>query len=272
MFDVWLGILVLFLCYFSYSDIIYRKISNLSLGIFFMFFLIWSYVTSSFFSFSDALWALFFIFLFWFFHYKHIWGAGDGKLAIILSLFLIANSSYVLVFDAMISLVLVYSLFTLLFSLSRTSFSEKKKVLYSLPYQYLFSYTLSIVAFLALLYQGISYFQLSMSFEVLIGFFILVLLFSKFFKKVYDALDENSLIVVGFISFSYGLYQWFSDYVSVFVISFTIRTIISYLSSLSDRLDGKKRYYAPFAVYISLAFFIEFIFEKNILILLLELL
>lgn len=272
-------IIFLFFIIMSYlaliSDIEKRKVSNkinflFILVSFFLFFIL----NILNFDLVSILFVLMSALLAFFLFSKKIWGAADGKFFIGINLLLIGLYSYIIFFEFLLNLVVLYSLGIIALVLFKTTLKQKTYQLRNMEYSLFIFQTLFVLALGGLFFK---FLDVSLDFVMILasfGFFIfLILILSNPLKKLYRKIDENEKILINFILFCVGFFFLLDVFIYSFILIFFMKVLIKFVSEQSDKIKTKSEetFSSPFIIYLVLAGIISFILQTNILTILVQL-
>lgn len=269
---IYLSIISILVLYIAYCDIISRKVKNSVMGLYFILSIIFFVFFHEVISLKQILiLAIVFVFSLLLFE-NAIWGAADGKFFISTTIILLSYESVVHFFEYLFNVIFLFAIFSFILGLVTLSIKDKKKIIFATPITLFLFQGLVILAIIALLLDIIIK-SISDNIYILVIFIFLALVINKLSKRMYKRLDVNTIIVIGFLSFSIGLFKMFAYYpISLIGILF-IKSSLFISSEIATKslTHSKKGYQPPFIAYMAVALIIELIINQTLLLFIIHL-
>jgi Flp pilus assembly protein protease CpaA len=268
---IYLFILIITGIIFSYYDIKNRKNPNILSLIFLIITLFILFINFNHISPWKILIITFSIIIsFLLYHFK-IWGAADGKIQIILTIFFLSISEIHIYLDFLINLFLFYVITLIIVSL----FLYKRKLKIIQGIQYL--QEISILASLFIIIMILtSLYQIQTTVVEYSIFLIVIIIISIFLRKIitkpFKKLNKDLKIILPttLVLILFILIDNYYAYI-FFIITFFIRIIITFLSKISEDLKIKnKQYYSPFMIYIMFSAIFTYLVKTNIIVIMIK--
>lgn len=277
LFSIFLALVLASLA--IYQDLFYRRVSNyisllfllLSSIVYLINFEIGFYILLI--DFSILLFAFFISYLLFKFN---IWGAADGKILLILILFLLGVGENVDIFYFLVNIFFIYTIFIITAVFFFTSINKKFEViketdwLYHLTSLLLVFSTLKILIFLFIdEINLVSYFSI-------IGATIGVMIFlSNYIKEIFYSTLQRRIyfMILVILLFFTAIFTGGMIILYFLPVIILLRILLILVSELSSFIgDDKGGFNSPFIVFIFLSFFLIIIYDFNFIDLIIDLL
>lgn len=247
-----LSILTIFSIFSIYQDVKKRKVSNYITYSLFLISIAYFMLNISNLVWYDYLTLVLIFPLSFFLFNKDIWGAGDGKIFIALSLFLIGLGGLESMLKYAINLAVIYSISITIIAYLNSHTQQRKNIIMRLNYFQVVFMILTMLLLMTILLSVVEFDPAN-----LYAFLFLIvgaLVFSdilkkKFFRKI-RMIDEESKILVVMLLFLPMVLLGGYHFLIAFILILSIRILLLFIIELTGDLKKEKNYQSPFTIYL----------------------